>query len=168
MDPHDGDIVLVQHSSLMSRAIKFGQWVSTIFHPDLRPFAWCSHSAFVAFGTDGFNLSEMKAGGHQRRSLADYQAVRYCVVHMEATDDQRTAACLDDVACSNISYGWFEYLFLFIDALTGGAFFGGFGTMMFCSQHTTQLAIALGLWPDRSPAAVFPMHQAKWFNAAHD
>lgn len=164
-DAVDADWVLVEHTTITAHTIGFGQRLNAIFHPDLRSFTWCRHMAWVRHGEDGHDLSEMGPRGHERTDLETYVARRYVVAHFEASDEQRALACLDDIACAEIDYGFVQYAPLAVDSLTGLAFFAGYGSTKVCSTHTTELAIPLGLWPDRSPDATFPMHCAKWVNA---
>ena len=162
-DIQDGDILAIEHTTIFAGVIRFGQRLNSIFHKDLRPFVWCNHWAIVRHGDDGHDISEMGPRGYERRDLINYAAKRYAVVRISATPEQVAVMMDDDIACENIAYGFVQYVPLAIDCLSGLAFFAGYGDTAFCSQDVTQKSIALGLWPNRSPAGTFPMHLAQWF-----
>ena len=167
VDPQNGDLVLVAHSTFLARVIRFGQRLLAVFHPEYRGFTWANHSALVRFGDDGFNLSEMGPRGHERRDLKDYQAKLYCVVHFEMSGAQVETVTLNDYSCKDIEYGFAQYPPMIFDCFTGGALWAGWGDAMICSTHTTECLMGGGLWPDVPAGGVFPARQAMWVGALH-
>ncbi len=168
-DAVDGDLVLVKHPTIWADAISAGQHALVLTHPQLEGYTWLDHSAIVR-GHDGdlrTMLSEMGPRGYERRTLFDYHASLYCVVHFECSAIQREAAMRNDQACADVDYGWLEFAADIIDGLTDTEFVGSWGDSIICSVHCTLVLMGLGLFPNLNPAKVLPANLANWTGAKH-
>jgi hypothetical protein len=161
-DANEGDLLLVDHGTVVSDVIRDGQYLLALDDETLKPFTWCTHSAYIRNGGADAVVSEMGFKGYERRKLSDYRARFYCVASFKV--DPHLASFYDD-CMQGVSYGWAEYLPILANAVTDGKFEGAWGDSVICSTHTTMVLMGLGLFPDRLPSGVVPAHQARWVGA---
>ena len=161
-DAQPGDVLLVDHGTFSSDLILAGQRALAITEPEIKPFTWVTHNAFVR---ESDLVSEMGFKGYERRTLLDYKAYFYGVVHFDMSDEQRATTLAYDDACQGVEYGWAEFVPEVIDGLTRARFVGSWGSSIDCSTHVTLVMMGGGLFPDRSPYAVVPARVGLWVGA---
>jgi hypothetical protein len=164
-DSTSGDELIVRHHTVMADAISIGQEAMALTRPELRGYTWPDHDAFIHLGGPGAIVSEMGPRGYERRGLKDYQDELYAVVHYDVSDELRANAVAFDNACSEIDYGWDEYVDDILDGLTHAKFAGSWGDNIICSTHLTLVTMALGFMPALNPDQVVPAHRAMWLGA---
>lgn len=165
-DAQPGDELIVRHHTVFADAIAIGQEAMALTQPELRGYTWPDHDAFVHGDVDGRTVvSEMGPRGYERRDLFDYVDKLYAVVHYDVSDELRANAVAFDNACSEIDYGWDEYVDDILDGLTHAKFSGSWGDNIICSTHLTLVTMALGFMPALNPNEVIPAHRAMWLGA---
>jgi hypothetical protein len=169
-DAVDGDIVVIRHDTIFAKVIAEAQKLENKLHHNLDGFTEYDHTAFVRGKDENgrIMLSEMGPRGYERRQIWDYDHLFYAVIHYEVSDELRTNGVLNDIACSNVDYGWSQYIGDVIDGIDNGKFSITFGDAIVCSCHVTLCAMAMGLMPDRPPSDVIPALIAKWHGAIYN
>jgi hypothetical protein len=162
-DAKAGDFFLVHHGTLASDAIELGQEIEKA-HDPIEGYTWSTHTAFAR---DKYTLSEMGFRGYERRDILDYKHKLYAVVHFDSSAAQVQASLDFDDACQGLEYGYQEYVGLMLEAIDRDVFAGSWGDAVVCSVHTTLVAMALGLFPDRWASLVYPALWAYWTGAKH-
>lgn len=166
-DPTDGDILLVRHLGNVATGISVGEWLlAHTTQPELKGYTWLDHSAIIRLVKGEWMVSEFGPRGWEIRPLAHYRDRLYCVVHFEMTLDQRANVLRFDDACHDATYGWWQYVPIVLDGLTGLKFNATWGDTMICSTHVTYVMMAGGFFPAVQPESVTPAHLALWFDAA--
>jgi hypothetical protein len=127
-------------------------------------YTWSTHTAFAR---DKYTLSEMGFRGYERRDILDYKHKLYAVVHFDSSAAQVQASLDFDDACQGLEYGYQEYVGLMLEAIDRDVFAGSWGDAVVCSVHTTLVAMAQGLFPDRWASLVYPALWAYWTGAKH-
>ena len=166
-DPTPASILLVDHGTDTDKAIGFGERVTALRHPELKPYAWCRHNGLVRLDEGaGPMVSEMGPRGRELHSLLTYDARLYAVVDFPSVTSAQIAAALSvDESFASADYGWLAYSALAVDGFTGLSLGISIGRAVICSTHVSMCALALGLVPDRAPSCVTPMHNA-WYLGA--
>lgn len=166
-NPTDGDVILVRHIGDVATGISIGESIlSKTTQKELRDFTWLDHSAIIRNVGGVWMVSEMGPRGWEIRKLEDYRDVLYCVVNVEMTDVQRNALLEVDSSCHGATYGWWQYLPIVVDGLTGAKLNATWGDTMICSTHVSYCLMAAGFFPSIQPESVIPSHLARWFGAA--
>lgn len=168
VDSVDGDLFLIDHGTWEDDAIKIGQEALTFTEPELDGYTWCAHTAFrrgTFYGQDA--LSEMGFGGFERRAVRGYRHHLYAVAHFDVSDERRSTAVANDVACESLDYDWLQYAPLVVDGLTGAKLACSWGDAVICSTHCTMDLMGLSLFPDRAPTMVVPARMALWVGAKY-
>lgn len=165
-DPTDGDVILVRHIGDIATGISIGEKIlSRTTQKELQGYTWLDHAAIIRLVKGVWMVSEFGPRGWELRRLEDYRDLRYCVVNFEMTIDQRATLLRYDDACHAATYGWWQYIPIFVDGLTGTKFNATWGDTMICSTHVTYCMMAAGFFPAIQPESVIPSHLARWFGA---
>jgi len=163
-----GDIVLVRHSGLVARVIRF-------FERLRRParqrmgwrqwwrYCWTNHAAVVLSGGPSAVVAQATARGIVVSPLSAFTGTTYAVVKAQCVDEQRTSAVAFARAAVGSGYGWAQIPADAFNALTGLELSLGVGDRMVCSTAAARAAERMGLIPDRPPDAVTPAHLAWYF-----
>jgi hypothetical protein len=154
-----GDLVLVAHSSIMARLIRFGQRIR--YRGVLRPFAWANHAAITVSTTQ---LVEQQARGGTLVMLADYAAKDVALVRIDYSPDQLAEVVNFSRWTLGIGYGWLSIAGVVWDLLTGFHLSVGSGLRMICSAASSRALEHGGIYtPDRLPEAVMPADLCRYF-----
>lgn len=166
-NPNDGDILLVRHLTDVATGISIGEKIlSRTTQKELKGYTWLDHTAIIRRNLVGHSMvSEMGPRGWELRSLEEYRDRLYCVVDVEMEDVQRNALLKVDSACHGATYGWWQYVPIVLDGLTGAKLNATWGDTMICSTHVSYCLMAGGFFPAIQPESVIPAHLALWFGA---
>lgn len=166
-DPQDGDLFIVDHGTVLSRALILAARLFARLHPSLRPFAWCDHVAWLRNVNGVFFVSEMGPSGHKQRSLEHYQPRLYCVVSFDVPDEDRQRVCRADDRCSAVEYGWSNYVAQGFDGVTGLRVAGAAGDSMDCSAEVALCGWNVYWTLSRNPLACSPWDIAQAVGAKY-
>jgi hypothetical protein len=172
-NPTADDLILVDHGTDVSWAIRRGQWLIAhlplVGEPELKPYTWLDHTAVIREDQYGdFTVSEMGPRGHEIRGLKHYQDKLYAVVNFEVSSDARGLVLAADKRFHQVRYGFEQYPFLVVNGLTGAKIAASYGSSMICSTHVTMISENIYFTPDRQANSVIPSHIAYWTGARHD
>lgn len=167
-DLREGDFILVRHATVFADVIARGLELEAKLHRELEGFTWLDHGAFTRNDDNGVPMiSEMGPHGYERRLPTDYRPLLYARVRFDVSAEKIATAVSYDKACERVEYGWGKYVPLILDGIDNGKFVSSWGDSLFCTEHTTLVAMGLGLFPDRPAAAVNPARFALWTGARH-
>jgi hypothetical protein len=164
-NPVDGDVILVRHVGDVATGISVGERLLAISQRELRDYTWLDHTAIIRLVDGKWMVSEFGPRGWEIRDLEDYVDRLYCVVHFDVSDEARANILDFDTSCHDSTYGWWQYLPIVVDGLTGLKFIGGWGDTMICSTHVTYCMMGAGFFPAIQPGSITPSHLALWFGA---
>lgn len=155
-----GDFILTHGSSWVNRAIRFGQGIR--FRGKNRTYAFWNHVAVVV-GEDR-QIVEAHGRGVRRASLDEYRHVRYAVVDVGASTEDRAEAVRFAEHCVGDPYGFFQIASLLGWLVTGGKLTIGMDGTEICSQLAARCAERAGAIFDRDPATVMPADFARHYD----
>ena len=165
-DPIPGDVILVDHLTLLAKAISGGETIeSHLWRKDLKGFTWLDHCGIIRNDSGEFMVSEMGPRGHELRPLIDYQARLYCVAHFDVTDDERNLVLASDADLVGIDYGWVQYLALIANGLSGTNISLALGDAIICSTAVARCAENIYFVFDRPAEDLIPSDIAKMVGA---
>jgi hypothetical protein len=165
-DPVAGDVILVDHTTLLAKAISTGETIeSHLWRHDLKGFTWLDHCGIIRNDAGEFMVSEMGPRGHELRPLATYVDRLYCVAHFEVSEVLRPLVLASDEDLHNIDYGWIQYFALVANGLSGTKISLALGDAMICSTAVARCGANIYFIFDRPDEDLIPSDIAKMVGA---
>lgn len=154
-----GDFFLVRGNNTFSQIIQFGQALR--FRKNKQYTYWTHAGIFTSANGD---IIEADGRGIVENNISYYKDMKYAIVHIQATDQDRQEVV--DFARTTLGeqYGWATILSIGISALTGLHFSFGFPAQAICSGLVTRALERTTYIPTRDPESATPADLAMDFN----
>jgi hypothetical protein len=158
-DPRPGDFILTHGAEFFSRLIQIGQRLRYT-GADQRYTYW-NHTALIV-SEDGA-IVEALGIGVRRNTLAEYDHTQYTVVHIQASEEDRTEATAFAEHWIGAKYDWATIASIGVSLLTGAKFSFGFAGQLICSGLVARALERTTAIFEEEPSHVMPAGLAKMF-----
>ena len=157
-----GDFFLMHGSNPISKVIQLGQKLK--FPGKDKHFAYWTHAGM--FVNNSGDIIEAEGVGVAKNHISFYKDVKYVVVHIQASAEDRQEMLDFAESCLGEPYGWITILSISLSLLTGLKLSFGFDGQEICSGLITRALERTSFIPQRDASHTLPADLARTFGVA--